>query len=69
MIKRINKRARMEKATVQTLRHTFGAHHVARGTAPKTIQDVMGIKDARSLEIYQSLAKELISRELQENAL
>lgn len=56
-------------ASIHTLRHTFGAYHVARGTDLKTVQDVMGLKDARSAAIYQSLAREVVSRELQDHAL
>lgn len=68
LIKRIVKRAGIGKATVQTLRHTFGAHHVARGTDPKTVQNVMGLKDARSVAIYHALADEIVKKELQNNA-
>jgi integrase/recombinase XerD len=69
MLKKYLKKAGIGRANIQALRHTFGAHHVARGTDPKTVQDVMGLKDARSAEIYQSLAREVVSRELQENSL
>ena len=69
MLKKYLNKAGTGRASIQTLRHTFGAHHVARGTDPKTVQDVMGLKDARSAAVYQSLAKEIVSRELQENAL
>jgi integrase/recombinase XerD len=68
LTKRI-KGAGIGRASIHTLRHTFGAHHVARGTDPKTVQDVMGLKDARSAAIYQSLAREVVSRELQDNAI
>jgi site-specific recombinase XerD len=61
--------AGIERASIHTLRHTFGTHHIAKGTDPKTVQDVMGLKDARSTSIYQTLAKEVVSRELQENSL
>jgi site-specific recombinase XerD len=69
MLKKVLSKARIEGASIQTLRYSFGAHHVARGTDPKTVQDVLGLRDARSVAIYQSLAREVISRELQENAL
>ena len=69
MLKKYLKKAGIERANLQALRHTFGAQHVARGTDPKTIQDVMGFKDARSAAIYQSLAREVVSRELQENSI
>jgi site-specific recombinase XerD len=51
------------------LRHTFGTHHIAKGTDPKMVQAVMGLKDARSTSIYQALAKEVGLRDLQENVL
>jgi integrase/recombinase XerD len=69
MFKKYWKAAGIEQASVHTLRHTFGTYHVARGTDPKTVQDVMGLKDDRSAAIYQTLAKEVVSRELQENSL
>ena len=69
MIKKIVKGAKIGKVTVQILRHTFGAHHVAKGTDPKTVQDVMGLKDAGSPAAYQPLASEVVSRELQDHAL
>jgi site-specific recombinase XerD len=68
LTKRI-KSAGIGRAGAHTLRHTFGAYHVARGTDPKTVQDVMGLRDERSAAIYQLLAREVVSRELQENAL
>ncbi|OGD07652.1 hypothetical protein A2899_02815 [Candidatus Amesbacteria bacterium RIFCSPLOWO2_01_FULL_49_25] len=48
----------IEGATVQSLRHTFGIHHVAKGTSLKTIQAIMGHKDPRSTAIYVSLIRE-----------
>jgi integrase/recombinase XerD len=57
------------KASIHTLRHTFGAQHITKGTSVKTIQDVMGLKDVRSASIYRTLAKEIISKGLEENAL
>ena len=68
LTKRI-KSAGIGRASIHTLRHTFGAYHVARGTDPKTVRDVMGLKDERSAAIYQSLAREVVSRELQDHAL
>ena len=69
MLKKYLKRAEIKRATIQTLRHTFGTQHMAKGTSSKTIQDVMGFKDSRSISIYSSLARELRSNELQKNAL
>jgi site-specific recombinase XerD len=61
--------AEIHGASVHTLRHTFGAHHIAKGTCPKTVQKVMGHKDERSTSIYSLLANELMNRELGEHAL
>jgi len=69
MLRKYLKKAGIGKASIHTLRHTFGAQHIAKGTSLKTIQEVMGYKDARSTSVYQTLAKEVVSRELQENSL
>jgi site-specific recombinase XerD len=69
MLRKYLKKAGIGRASIHTLRHTFGAQHIAKGTSLKTIQDVMGLKDTRSTTIYQTLAKEIVSRELQDNAL
>ena len=69
MLRKYLKRAGIEGASIQTLRHTFGVQHLAKGTSLKTVQDVMGLKDARSTSVYQLLAEDLLSRELQENSL
>lgn len=41
MLRKYLKRAEIGNASVHTLRHTFGAQHIAKGTALKTIQEVM----------------------------
>jgi len=69
MLRKHFKKAGIGIASVNTLRHTFGAHHIAKGTSLKTIQDVMGHKDGRSTSIYISLAQELIKNELADHAL
>src|SRR5829696_8638674 len=69
MLRKYLKRAGIERASIHTLRHTFGVQHLAKGTSLKTIQEVMGLKDARSASVYQSLAREVVTREMQENAL
>jgi integrase/recombinase XerD len=69
MLRRHRRKAGIAEVSIHTLRHTFGAHHIAKGTNPKTVQEVMGLKDVRSTSVYQTLAKEVITRELQENSL
>jgi site-specific recombinase XerD len=69
MLKKYLKKAGIGRASVQTLRHTFGIHHAVEGTSVKTLQEVMGHKDVRSTSSYFSLAKEVVRKEIQENAL
>lgn len=69
MLRKYLQKAGIEKASIHTLLHTFGAHHIAKGTNPKTVQEVMGLRDLRSTSIYQTLAKEVIKKELQNNAI
>ena len=59
MLRKYLKKAGIERASVHTLRHTFGVQQIAKGINPKTIQDVMGHKDPRSTAIYVSLVREL----------
>lgn len=61
--------AEIRGASVHTLRHTFAAHHIAKGTDRKTVQKVMGHKDERSTSIYTLLADQITNRELREHAL
>lgn len=56
-------------ASVHSLRHTFGVHHAAKGTKIKTLQEVMGHRDARTAEIYYRLAAETRLKEMADNAL
>jgi site-specific recombinase XerD len=56
-------------ASVQSLRHTFGIHHIAKETPLEAVQAAMGIRNPRSMTIYVSLAHELKGKELQANAL
>src|SRR5688572_28184762 len=66
MLRRYLKRAGIGGASIHTLRHTFGAQHIAKGTDPKTVQEVLGLKDIRSTMVYSALGKQL---KLEENAI
>lgn len=57
------------KATVQSLRHTFGIQQIAKGTEPRIIQKIMGNKDPQSTSIYASLARELVGKSIQNHIL
>lgn len=69
MLNKYLKRSGLERASVHTLRHTFGIHHTIKGTSIETLKEVMGHKDIRSTSQYTTLAVELRRKELQENAL
>lgn len=62
-------KAGISGATVHTLRHTFATHHVAKGTSLKTVQEIIGLSDIRTAEVYKTLAKDLARQQLQDNAL
>jgi integrase/recombinase XerD len=57
------------EASVHSLRHTFATHHVARGTSLKTVQQILGLADIRSVELYFPLAQDLKRQELEDHAL
>ncbi|MEM2111790.1 MAG: tyrosine-type recombinase/integrase [Candidatus Bathyarchaeia archaeon] len=69
MIRKHIERARLENASVHTLRHTFGIHQAVKGTSLETLKEVMGHKDGRSTSLYLSMAKESVRKEILENAL
>lgn len=68
-VKKYLKDAGIQNASVHTLRHTFGTHHVARGTNLKTIQEALGHESLNTTSIYISTAKAAMKRELQNHAL
>jgi integrase len=63
MLRKYLKRAGIGKSRIHTSRH------IGKSTSAKTIQDVMGLKDVRSTSVYQTLARDVVSRELQEHAI
>lgn len=69
MVQKYMDLAGIKGASVESLRHTFGTHHAAKGTSLKTIQEVMGHQDSRTTEIYISLARQIKRQELEENTL
>jgi len=62
-------RAGVKGAAIHSLRHSFATQHIKKGTSLETIQQVMGHQDIRTTEAYTTLAREVLSKELQENAL
>ena len=69
MVKKYLKEAGIKGASVHTLRHTFGTHHVAKGTSLRTVQEALGHADLKTTSIYVSLAREVMDKEMQEHAL
>jgi integrase/recombinase XerD len=61
--------ARISRASISSLRHTFAVQHIAKGTSLKTIQEVMGHKDIRTTEAYIPIAQELTRKEMEDHAL
>ncbi|MGO9611587.1 MAG: tyrosine-type recombinase/integrase [Dissulfurispiraceae bacterium] len=68
-VKKYLAQASITGANVQSLRHTFGVHHLTHGTNQRTIRETMGLRGNRSMEIYAPFVRGSISREFQENAL
>jgi site-specific recombinase XerD len=56
-------------ASVQSLRHTFGIHHIISGATVKMIKEVMGYRDSRGVNIYKAIVKNGLGKQVQEHAL
>lgn len=69
LVKKYLKEAGIKGASVHSLRHTFGTHHVAKGTDLKTLQETMGHADLSTTSLYVQLAKKAQRKALQEHAL
>lgn len=52
VIEKYMKLAGIKNGTVNSIRHTFGFSQIAKGIPIKQIQTIMGIKDMRSINIY-----------------
>jgi len=63
------KEAGIPNANVHTLRHTFATHNVRRGTKLEVIRQALGHESLETTSIYVHLAREMMDKELQENAL
>ncbi len=57
LLRKYLKSAGLTRASVRTLRHTFGAWHVAQGDRIKSVQELLGHKDRRSTSIYLQCAQ------------
>jgi integrase/recombinase XerC len=63
------KEAGIPNASVHTLRHTFATHNVRRGTKLEVVRQALGHESLETTSIYVHLAREMMDKELQENAL
>ncbi|HUW22397.1 MAG TPA: tyrosine-type recombinase/integrase [Candidatus Bathyarchaeia archaeon] len=69
IIKKYLKEAEIKDAHVHSLRHTFGTQMAKKGVNLRVIQEAMGHADLKMTSRYVSLARELMDKEMQENAL
>jgi site-specific recombinase XerD len=63
------KEAGIPHASVHTLRHTFATHTIKRGTKLEVVRQALGHGSLETTSIYVHLAREMMDKELQENAL
>jgi len=61
--------ARVARASVHTLRHTFATHTVRKGTNLRVVQEALGHSSLHTTSRYVSLARELMDEQLEANAL
>ena len=69
IIKKCCKAANLHGVSVRTLRHTFAAHSLAKGTTIEVMQKALGLASPASMEDYLDAARVLMNEELQRNAL
>jgi integrase/recombinase XerC len=69
MVEKYLREATIENASVHSLRHTFATQHVKKGTSLKVVQDMLGHQSLATTSLYVSLARELMDKEIQQNAL
>ncbi len=56
-------------ASTHALRHTFATHHVKKGTKLDVVRQTLGHECLATTSIYVGLAREVMDRERQRNAL
>ena len=69
IVKKYMAKAGINHASVNTLRHTFATHMVRKGTNLRAVQEALGHTSLQTTSVYVSLARELMDRQLQANAL
>lgn len=69
LLEKYLKEAEIYTASVHTLRHTFATHMVKKGTKLDVVRQALGHSDLKTTSIYVELAREVMDKELQQNAL
>lgn len=69
VISKATKVAGLRGISVRTLRHTFAAHSLAKGTSVETIQRALGLASPAGVAEYVEAARVLMDEALQRNAL
>jgi site-specific recombinase XerD len=63
------KEAGIPAASAHALRHTFATHHVRKGTKLDVVRQALGHESLATTSVYVGLAREVMDKELQQNAL
>lgn len=61
--------AEIKDASVRTLRHTMGTHYIAKGGDIESVQKMLGHESLETTRIYQTLAKKMPRKMVQDLAL
>ena len=61
--------AGIPNASVHTIRHTFATHMVRKGTKLDVVRQALGHESLQTTSVYVDLARDVMDRELQMNAL
>ena len=69
MVNKYLEGAEIKNASVRTLRHTMGAHYVAKGGDLKAVQKMLGHESLETTRVYQTLAKKVQRKMVQDLAL
>ena len=68
-ISSLYKKTGIRNATIHTLRHTFCTQHVGKGTSLVVVAQMAGHSSLTTTQKYIHLAKEVMDRQIEENAL
>ena len=69
VVEKYLKDAHIADASVHSLRHTFATHQTRRGIKLSVIQQALGHESLATTSIYVDLARDVMDKELQQNAL